>query len=172
MMYALWIGRIALATVFVVAATSKLRSRAAFHDFLESLPGFGVPAARSIGAALVLAELGAAGALVGWPRVGGSLAALLLTGFSAGIVRVLGRPEPVQCRCFGASRSIVGRSHLVRNLVLAALAVAVAVADRDAARASLELLAATAGGLGLGLLVTRWDDLVFIFSPPQRSSVR
>jgi hypothetical protein len=174
MLYVLWIGRVALAAVFALAAASKLRSRGAIDEFVASLSGFGVPArlARApLALAVAAAEVGAAGCLIAWPRAGGLLAAALLVAFAAAIVRALSRAEPVVCRCFGASRSVVGRGHLARNLVLAVLAAAVAADGVSLAGAlamfeTVEAILATAGGLGVGLLVTRWDDLAFIFSPP------
>jgi len=168
MTYLLWTGQIALATVLAVAAASKLTSRAALRDFTASLDDFGIPAPLvrpAFGLAIAIAELGCAAALIGAPRIGGSLSAALFVGFAAGIVHALGRPEPVRCRCFGAAGTVLGRGHVVRNLALAVLAGAVtarglAPGRPDAVGGALAALA----GLGAGLLITRWDDLAFIFS--------
>ena len=167
MTYVMWGGRVALATVFAIAAISKLKSRGAFAELVASLPAFGVPERASLGAAIVALELSSAAALIFAPQLGGALAAIVLVGFSLGIARALRAPEPVACRCFGASRTPVARGHLVRNAVLAAGAVTLAIrAGVRAPAHTLEVAIATAVALGLGVLVTRWDDLAFIFSTP------
>lgn len=181
MTYLLWTGQIALVTVLVVAAASKLMSRAALRDFAASLTEFGFPArlARpALGFVIAVAELGGAAALLGAPRIGGSLSAALFVGFAAGIVHALGRPEPVRCRCFGAAGAVLGRGHVARNLALAALAGLVAARGRaPASLVTAEAALATLAGLGAGLLITRWDDLAFLFSaasaqPTRRASER
>jgi hypothetical protein len=170
MHYLLFGARLALASVFAFAALGKLGSRDAFSSFLASLPAFGVPArlsTRAFGALIVIAELGAAIALALAPRWGGALAAALLGGFALGIVHVLRSGQAVRCRCFGAGGARVGRAHLIRNLALAAIAIAVAIL---APRYPLPLVirpdvvVVGLAGLGLGALITRWDDLVFLFS--------
>lgn len=168
MTYLLWTTQIALATVLAVAAASKIKSRAALRDFTSSLGDFGIPAPLvhpALGLAIAATELACAAALLGAPRIGGSLSAALFVGFAAGIAQALGRSEPVRCRCFGAAGAVLGRGHVARNLALAALAGVVAArgtapARLDAAEAAL----ATLAGLGAGLLITRWDDLAFLFS--------
>lgn len=165
----LWIARSALATIFIVAGTSKLRSRAALRELVDSLPAFGIPSSLAtsfVAAMLALAELATAALLVVVPRAGGIAAALLLAGFAVGIAKVITSHAPVTCRCFGASAQPVGTSHLVRNIVLAGAALAIAAIPAVALAPSLPLAAATLGGLALGALITRWDDLAFIFSTP------
>lgn len=161
--------RISLATMFAVAAIGKLRSRDAFRAFVSSLAPFGIPprlAKPPLAASLIAAELAAAAALATAPRPGGLLAATLLAGFALGIAHVVRRGAAVRCRCFGAGGAAVGRAHLARNLVLAALALAVAlVAPAAPLRWSTDpdVVLASAAGIGLGALLTRWDDLAFLF---------
>jgi uncharacterized membrane protein YphA (DoxX/SURF4 family) len=155
----LWIARSALATIFIVAGTSKLRSRAALRELVDSLPAFGIPSSLAtsfVAAMLALAELATAALLVAVPRAGGIAAALLLAGFAVGIAKVITSHAPVTCRCFGASAQPVGKG----------AALAIAAIPAVALAPSLPLAAATLGGLALGALITRWDDLAFIFSTP------
>jgi hypothetical protein len=182
MHYLLFVGRIALASMFALAARGKLANRDAFTSFVASLVAFGVPrrlATRPAGALIVGAELVAAIALVGAPVAGGALAAALLAGFALGTGHVLRGGHAVRCRCFGSSSAApVGRSELARNLVLAALALALAALAPSYPMSSLiqaDAILAALVGLGLGTLITRWDDLRFLFGParprtPRRSS--
>jgi Methylamine utilisation protein MauE len=170
MEYALWIARVSLATLFFVAAISKLSTRAGFRELVVSLPAFGVPsslASPAFAIGLVAMELATASLMLAMPQVGGIVAAAMLAGFALGIARALTSREPVTCRCFGASSTPIGRSHLIRNLVLATIGIGVAIANPAATLArSLPLALATFAGLGLGAVLTRWDDLAFIFSTP------
>jgi len=167
MHHLLFMCRIALASMFALAALGKLANRDAFASFVASLGPFGIPAGlatRPAGALIVAAELAAAAALVCVPIAGGALAAALLTGFALGIVHVLRSGRAVRCRCFGAAGATVGRSHLARNLALAALAIAVAAPSHPLAFAVRpDVIIAALVGLGLGALISRWDDLVFLF---------
>jgi hypothetical protein len=169
MHHLLFVCRIALASVLAFAALGKLGSRDAFASFLASLPSFGVPArlaSRGFAALLVAAELGAAAALIGGPRLGGGLAAGLLAGFALGIVHVLRGGRAVRCRCFGAGGAAVGRAHLLRNLALAAIAVGVAILAPSyplSLTVRPDVIVAALAGTGAGALITRWDDLVFLF---------
>ena len=119
--------RVLLAVVFATAGVGKLLddfgTRKALYDF--HVPG------RAIGflsIALPLAELAAAVALL-FPasaRLGAALAVLLLGAFMFGIARALARGETPDCHCFGQIHSApAGRSTLIRNGVLAALALLV-----------------------------------------------
>ena len=169
MHHLLFMCRIALASMFALAGLGKLANRDAFASFVASLGPFGVPAGlatRPVGALIVAAELGATAALVCVPLAGGALAAALLAGFALGIVHVLRSGRAVRCRCFGAAGATVGRSHLARNLALAALALAVAALAPShplSFTGRPDAIIAALVGLGLGALITRWDDLVFLF---------
>jgi methylamine dehydrogenase accessory protein MauD len=127
---ALLVGRLLLAAVFATAAIAKLlapqRTAASLEDF--GVPRAAVPAATY---ALPLAELAIAALLIpvstaGWAAL---CAAALLAGFSTAITRVLARGETVDCNCFGAAAARpVGRSTLVRDVILFAIAGFVAIA--------------------------------------------
>ncbi len=178
MHHLLFVCRIALATMFGIAAFAKLGSRDGFRSFVASLRAFGVPTALStppFGALLIVAELGAGVALVVAPAAGGALGAVLLAGFALGIAHVVRTGETVRCRCFGAGGAPVGRAHWIRNLALAAIAGAVAILEPSwSLRFSVQpdIVVATLAGLGAGALFTRWDDLLFLFSTASLAPVR
>ncbi len=166
--------RVAVAVIFGVASVSKSYRRAAFEEFVASLPGFGFPRAlarRPVGAALVAAEAASAVSVLFLPAVGFPLALLLTCGFLLGLTHVLWKGKPVACRCFGGASATIGPEHLVRNVLLlaiAALGVLHTFGLLPPTPAQLEAQAAAAfAGLLLAGLIVRWDDLVFIFrSPP------
>jgi len=178
MHHLIFVCRIALASMFGIAALNKLGSRDGFRLFVASLRDFGVPQALStppVGALFIAAELGAGVALVLAPAAGGALAAALLAGFALGIAHVVRRGQIVRCRCFGAGGATVGRAHLIRNAVLAAVAAAVAILEPSQPLAFAvrpDVIIAALAGIGAGLLITRWDDLVFLFSTASLAPVR
>lgn len=117
-------ARLVLAAVFALAGVAKLADRDGSRRAME---GFGVPTRMSGVVAVILpvAELAVAIALVStsfawW----GALSALgLLTAFVVGVVVNLSRGRHPDCRCFGQLHAApVGRSTLIRNVVLAAVA--------------------------------------------------
>jgi uncharacterized membrane protein YphA (DoxX/SURF4 family)/thiol-disulfide isomerase/thioredoxin len=121
---ALLAALLVLAAVFAVAGVAKLADREGSRRAVEN---FGVPAqlSRVVAVVLPLVELGVAIALISrtfawW----GALGALgLLVVFVVVIVVNLARGRHPNCQCFGQLRSApVGRSTLIRNLVLAAIA--------------------------------------------------
>jgi hypothetical protein len=88
--------------------------------------------------------------------------AVLLAAFTAGIVVVLRRRRAVTCRCFGASTTKLGATHVVRNLLLLTLCVAGAISAAVAAgppTAPGAALALSVAAIGV-LIVARVDDLV------------
>ncbi|MTD17395.1 hypothetical protein GIS00_26030 [Nakamurella sp. YIM 132087] len=93
----------------VAALRLPLAARSAAHP----LP------VRMLGAA----EIVVAGAAV-WigGRLGSALIALVFLAFAAVIARVLSTAAVVDCGCFGAARSPLGRTHLVVDLAFAAAA--------------------------------------------------
>ena len=178
--------RVLLATVFAVAAWSKLRSRDDRRDFVASLaslpaapawfarlPGSSRPGRRGVpapvalvGVAVPAAEVLAAVLLVpGRSSVPGlALAAALLVAFTAVIAVVLGGGRAVTCRCFGAGGARFGRRHLARNAVLlAAAAVALPGAGGAAAAPTVgRVLVPVVFGLLAALVVIRLDDMVYL----------
>lgn len=131
--------RLILTLVFGVAGIAKL---ADLEGSREAVAGFGVPRilAGPIGTLLPLFELAAAFALLTPPSAwyGAILALLLLLAFIAGMSLSLARGEAPNCHCFGQIHSEpVGRSTLIRNIVLAALAGFVVLTGRENAGLSL-----------------------------------
>jgi uncharacterized membrane protein YphA (DoxX/SURF4 family)/peroxiredoxin len=121
---ALLAARLVLAAVFAVAGVAKLADRDGSRRAVED---FGVPAqlSRVVAVVLPVVELAVAIALVStsfawW----GALGALgLLVVFVVAIVVNLARGRHPNCQCFGQLETApVGRSTLIRNLVLAAIA--------------------------------------------------
>src|SRR6266436_8385762 len=120
----LFIARLLLAAVFIVAGFAKL---ADLPGSRQALRDFGVPAvlANPFGALLPLAEIAVAVALIpsvsAWWGALGALALLLL--FVAGIGYNLTRGRTPDCHCFGQIHSApAGWPTLIRNLLLAAIA--------------------------------------------------
>src|SRR6266478_2320101 len=120
----LFIARLLLAAVFIVAGFAKL---ADLPGSRQALRDFGVPAvlANPSGVLLPLAEIVVAVALIpsvsAWWGAIGALALLLL--FVAGISYNLARGRTPDCHCFGQIHSSpAGWPTLIRNLLLAAVA--------------------------------------------------
>ncbi|WP_371877595.1 MauE/DoxX family redox-associated membrane protein [Pyxidicoccus parkwayensis] len=164
--------RLMLATVFALAALGKARGRKPFDDFIQTLENFGFPhslAGAPLAATLILAEAASALLLLVGVMAGYVLALALLAGFTLGIAWVMHRGEKVACKCFGASNTPVGAAHLVRNGLLLTITVVGAVSHPSGSgglAVGMGVIAGTAGVLA-GLLVTRWDDLVFLLRGPQ-----
>lgn len=149
---ALLAARLLLAAVFAVAGVGKLARR---EQTEATLGKFGVaPGARpGLAIALPLAELAVAiGLLPAGTAPWAALAAfLLLSAFTAGIVRVLRGEEEVDCNCFGAlAPSRISGWTLARNLGLMAVAGFVVAAGLDDPGAS---ATAWIGDLGATALV-------------------
>src|SRR5215210_7850679 len=120
----LFIARLLLALVFLVAGVAKLADRTGSR---QAVVDFGLPKflAAPLGVLLPLAELAVAVALIpastAWWGALGALALLLL--FVAGIGVNLARGRKPDCHCFGQLHSApAGWSTLLRNGALAAVA--------------------------------------------------
>jgi peroxiredoxin/uncharacterized membrane protein YphA (DoxX/SURF4 family) len=120
----LLLARLVLAVVFLVAGIGKLLdlkgSQQAMRDF--SLPGF---LATPLGIILPFAELAVAIALIPTASAwwGGIGALVLLLLFVAGIAYNLTIGRKPDCHCFGVFySSAIGKSTLIRNLVLVVVA--------------------------------------------------
>ncbi|WP_391858451.1 MauE/DoxX family redox-associated membrane protein [Streptomyces rugosispiralis] len=166
--------RAVIGVVFLIAFLGKSAGRGRFAAFVDSLPAMGVVPPRLVrpaAGAVVTAE-GAVCALLIAPSdvaavAGLALAAVLLSVFAAATARTIRRGTGATCRCFGASAAPLGRRHLVRNVLLTALAAAaglMTLADRAPTTATGALVAAVAG-LVAGALVTVLDDLAELFGP-------
>lgn len=121
---ALLIGRLLLAAVFLLAGVAKYADP---KGTTKAFTDFGLPRVPAAFVALVLpvVEAGVAIALIpvasAWYGACGALA--LLGIFIGGIVFAMVRGRKPDCRCFGQLHSApVGRSTLIRNGVLGALA--------------------------------------------------
>jgi hypothetical protein len=162
--------------VFLVAAASKLHSRAAFGGFGESLrqlplvpKTLAVPAAVGV---VVVAEAVVPLLLVapaaGFAAAGFAVALGLLSAFTATTVIALRRGARPPCRCFGMSEIPLGARHVVRNCALAAVAgVGLAAALQGGQRAvdPAGVAVAAVAGIVLAVLAVVFDDLVELFGP-------
>jgi hypothetical protein len=177
-------GHSLLAVVMLVAVVSKLRGRGALRTFAASLRGLPVvPAGRErpVGGAVVAAEAAAAALLLApspaLVRAGLALSAAILAVFAVVIAAALRRGQAVPCRCLGSADAVIGRSQLVRDVLLLAVALSAAVATPagpwgtpPGAGAGALLLALAAGTLG-GLLVVLSEDLAgALGGPPERAA--
>ncbi|MEU6881927.1 MauE/DoxX family redox-associated membrane protein [Streptomyces sp. NPDC046712] len=120
--YALLACRLLVGVVFAASAAGKLRSATAFRAFEGATRSMGVPGrlARPVAVTVVAAECAVPFLLAAGPAgaPGLGLAVVLVVAFSAGIVGVLRRGTRASCACFGASSTVIGRRHLVRNGLL------------------------------------------------------
>lgn len=157
--------------VLAVSAASKLRSRAAFSRFADSVRRVHlVPArlARPAAAVVALAEAAAVALLVAPPlaTAGLALAAVLLAAFTVVVAVAIARGVQAPCRCFGgASERPYGPAHLVRNVLLMAVVAFALWSDPpsayDAGGVAVAVFAAVAGTLVIVFLV----DFVSLFAP-------
>jgi methylamine dehydrogenase accessory protein MauD len=127
---ALVVLRLGLAAVFLVAGFGKLLDLAGSR---RALVDFGVPErfVQAGAVALPSAELAVVVGLVIRPSAvwAGVAGLLLLLAFVVGISRALSQGRTPDCHCFGQIHSSpAGRSTLVRNALLAAVAAFIAVA--------------------------------------------
>ncbi|MER7009630.1 MauE/DoxX family redox-associated membrane protein [Dactylosporangium sp. NPDC000555] len=173
MSYSVWCIRLLICGVFAVSAIGKLRGRGALVAFtgaVRELTGLGSRPARVAAVATVAAEsLVAVAVLVpAVHRVALACAVLLLGAFVLVLARVLRAGRAVACRCFGRGAAPVAARHVVRNVVLAALAGLALAADLLAGPAAVE-----PAGLALCLLVAAvsvafvalLDDIAVLLTP-------
>jgi uncharacterized membrane protein YphA (DoxX/SURF4 family)/thiol-disulfide isomerase/thioredoxin len=121
--------RCLLAVVFLVAAVGKLFDLGGSRQALEEF-GMSAQVARLAGPVLPITELAIAAALLIRPSaVAGAVGALcLLLVFIAGVARAMSQGRAPDCHCFGQIHSEpAGRSTLIRNAVLGALAIVIMV---------------------------------------------
>ncbi|SCE67835.1 hypothetical protein GA0074696_0181 [Micromonospora purpureochromogenes] len=172
--------RAMLITVFGLAAVGKLRSRAAFTSFADSLAsvGVGTRRRRDLAAAMVAVTETAIVAGLAVPATvtdGYALALLTLAVFTAAVGRALHSGRVVRCRCFLGDGGEMNRGHLLRNAVLAGAAAAGLMLRWTAQpAATVDVAAGLAGlaGLVVGLGVTHWDDLTHLFRPVEAAAAR
>lgn len=117
------------AGTFGASALAKIRGRAAFAGFRDSVQVVGgVPGRYAVPVALAVVGLElAVAATAAVPRTAPAalgLAALMLTGFTQVLRRALRRRVAISCHCFGAGAEPISGRQVARNLVLLAVAVA------------------------------------------------
>jgi hypothetical protein len=163
-----------LATVFTVAGLSKLVTRARFGEFAAAtgrlLPPYAFRWRQPAAAIVVGGELAAVGLLVvpSTRQLGFGLAALLGTGFAAGLAAAVRRGERAPCRCFGAATGQLGPVQLVRALLLVGVALVgfgSGLAPLDQPVRPAGMLVMTAGAILAAVLIIRFDDLAVLFRP-------
>lgn len=170
MIYLLLTSQFVTAGVFALSAYGKVREQSAFA---RSLADFHVPprVRVPVAAAVTTAEVAVVPlALVQATAVAGlALGAVLLFGFAAVVGLTLQRGRRPRCRCFGAVGAPLRGAHVVRNIVLAALATTGAVlaaATHQAVAPPIGSFVIT-GVLAAALLaaVANFDDLVEVVAP-------
>jgi uncharacterized membrane protein YphA (DoxX/SURF4 family) len=122
-------ARLALAVVFLSAATGKART---FREFAIPLQGLGLPRSltRVATAVLIAYEALVAALLVSGlvPRLTVVLVALLLAGFVAVALFAVASGRRIACNCFGGSSSLLGWRTVARSLLMALALAAYAAA--------------------------------------------
>src|SRR5215208_3164104 len=182
---AMFVARLFLALVFVVAGITKLADR---EGSLRAIVDFGVPTAIAapLGLLLPLAELAVAATLLpastAWWGALGALA--LLSVFIVGISINLARGRTPECHCFGQLHSApAGWKTLARNGVLAAVAGFVLWEGYEGgagpsmlawlgALSTAQLLGFLGGVVVLALLAGQWTFLVHLLRQNGRLLVR
>lgn len=169
MSYLLTAFRVLLFVVFAASAWSKVRDRSALAELAGTLAAIRlIRSGRAAAIALLIAEAVTAAMLaLPWlPSVAAfGAATALLCALSAGVGVVLRQRSRVTCRCFGASRSPLGRWHLVRNLALLGVAaIGLFVNEGTGGHPGGLMIAGSAGAL-LGALVINAEEIVALFRP-------
>ncbi|MFI7443036.1 MauE/DoxX family redox-associated membrane protein [Nonomuraea indica] len=158
-----------LAVVFLASAVSKLRSGRALRVFATSLTTMRLvnrSRATFVATTLAVAE-GCVAVLLAVPlshRAGFAAAVALLAVLTVGVAVALTRGDRAPCRCFGASPVPLSGRHLMRNLLLLAVALTGLALPASSSALTGWLVAFLAGGLG-GVIVTLLDDLIELFVP-------
>ncbi|MEU4211793.1 MauE/DoxX family redox-associated membrane protein [Streptomyces sp. NPDC026206] len=157
--------------MFLISAATKLAGSRSFGAFADSLAGmrlFSAVVVRPLAALVVAAEcivcvlLAVPSAPVA--ALGFVVAAGLLVAFAGAVAVVAGRGTHTSCRCFGTSSVPLGIRHVVRNMLLAAVAAAGAATTRATGQVSTAgLVLAALAGLLLGGLVAVLDDILGLF---------
>ncbi len=165
---------VVVGVVFASSAASKLRSASSLEGFIDGVGELtGSPPSRAwwLGRVVIADELLIA-VLTGLPQagaIGPLLADLTTAAFTAAIIRVTAARTGAtsSCHCFVTSRGPVGWRHVVRNLLLMAVATC-AAAGRAGSRAlapgarPLEAAVAVSAALVVGAIVLFWDDLASV----------
>jgi methylamine utilization protein MauE len=180
------------ACVYGTSSCTKLAGRTNYRAFRAGLGEtvlvprrlLGVTAAVLAGGETVTAALLAAAAVLAIAGLPGSVpvaavalgCGVVLTGVLAGGVTVVIRSGTrATCACFGArsGRELSG-SHLARNAGLLILLLAAAIGNefRHGRPAPAAAVVAIAAGAVIAVVLVRFDDLVALFAPVHRETVR
>jgi hypothetical protein len=180
------------ACVYGTSAAAKLISRRNYRAFRDGLAETALVPRQwlaVVAAVLAGAETGAAGILAAsavlavTAGVGSVLVATIALGcgilltsvLTAGVTVVIRNGTHAACACFGArsSRKISG-SHLARNVSFLVLQLAGLICNefRHGRAAPAAAIVAVAAGAVIALLLIRFDDLVELFVPMRRQTVR
>ncbi|MER7004831.1 MauE/DoxX family redox-associated membrane protein [Dactylosporangium sp. NPDC000555] len=167
--YVLFGCQVLTGLVFVVAGITKLRDVDGFRRSMLALVPLPVALSPAAARALIGLELLVVALLVVPATVAAGLALSLILdlAFTVAIVLALRAGRRAPCACFGRTERPLGIRHVVRDLVLAAVALlglVAAAAPHTPANAGGLLVAGLAGALG-GLLVILLDDIVALFAP-------
>ncbi|GGR08911.1 MauE/DoxX family redox-associated membrane protein [Streptomyces netropsis] len=162
-----------LGLVFLVSVAGKVAGRSAFTAFVASVRSLGVvppvlvrPVARTVVAGEAAVCVLTAVPVRGAATAGFLVASALLAAFTAGIAAAVRRGATAPCRCFGPSTTPLDTPHIVRNVLLFAVAVAGVLAVPVAADGRPGgLVVAGIAGLFAGAVVTRLDHLLALFRP-------
>jgi hypothetical protein len=171
----LWGCRCAVGLVFVASILGKARGRKPYADFVRATGRLGsgwltswIPAGVLAGG-VIAAEAAVVVLLVppGSTWVGFVLAGLLAVAFAAAVAAALRRGDHAPCNCFGVSARPISRVHLVRNVVLVAVAALGLAADGVAVDPAepAGVVAAVVAGVVVAAVVVRADDLAELFQP-------
>jgi hypothetical protein len=175
--YVLAACRVLLLAVFLTSVAGKVRSRATWEGFVQSVRDLELVPARSalaVAAGVVGGE-SAAVLLLAVPvtvPAGLAVAGVLLAVFIVSIVLTLRKGVSVACRCFGSAALPIGRRHLVRNgLLFASVALAgVSFASSPVSPHSAGMVVAVAAGLMGAVVVVVFDQIVELFVGPVATS--
>lgn len=174
MHYVDYATRAAIATVFVVAASSKGRNGEAFSRFARSISLLGAAYqthARVLALTIVTGEA-IVPLLILSPMtssIGYALCIFLLSMFSIATARAVAARLHVPCRCFGADGSVLSLRHVARNglIVLVALLVLLLRSSLHQSPGSGPgVLLAIGAGIFIGVCLVNWDELVFLAERP------
>ncbi|GAA1960133.1 MauE/DoxX family redox-associated membrane protein [Catenulispora subtropica] len=172
MVYLIVACRCVLAGVFLLSAGEKLRAPSAFASAIAGFQLMPDRFTRFAAYGVLAVELTTA-ALLAFPATvlpGFLLAAGLLVVLTAAVTQAVYRGLNVPCPCFGVSAAPVGIRHIVRDVLLVAVAgfgVLGTLAASDAVRAHAEaggVIVAFCAGAVVVLLVRFTDELASAFS--------
>ncbi len=125
---ALFVARIVLASIFLIAGMGKLSSSTSVVDGIMDYRLLSRRQARLVAPLLPIVELLLATLLIAGVglTIAASVASLLLVAFTAAIVINLRRGRRFDCNCFGSSSATIGPAMVLRNSVLISLSIFVA----------------------------------------------